>query len=228
MSSLKDNIEPLESDMKAVPPRISVYHDLPFAIMRYDPTDEWELRREIKLLAIHTVRTRMAAGLPADPTCTSQASTLSLPGIIAYVVENNHYRITEVHDYLETFTNPDQADRNVDLVIAHLVDYDWWLRNGKANGTTLQRQVGVMAEISVYTRGQVHAFVAFDPLREVAYRCRAQHSSHNPWSSMELVTKAIGEQGCLGVKLYPPMVSARPAMRSSHPISGICPDFPLG
>jgi hypothetical protein len=51
MPSLRDSIAPLESDLKAVPPRISVYHDLPFAIMRYDPTDEWELRREIKLLA---------------------------------------------------------------------------------------------------------------------------------------------------------------------------------
>jgi hypothetical protein len=51
MSSLKDSIGPLESDLKALPPRINVYHDLPFAIMRYDPTDEWELRREIKLLA---------------------------------------------------------------------------------------------------------------------------------------------------------------------------------
>jgi Domain of unknown function (DUF1788) len=51
MSSLRDSIAPLESDLKAVPPRINVYHDLPFAIMRYDPTDEWELRREIKLLA---------------------------------------------------------------------------------------------------------------------------------------------------------------------------------
>ena len=51
LSSLKDSIAPLESDLKAVPPRINVYHDLPFAIMRYDPTDEWELRREIKLLA---------------------------------------------------------------------------------------------------------------------------------------------------------------------------------
>jgi hypothetical protein len=51
MSSLKDSIAPLEGDLKAVPPRISVCHDLPFAIMRYDPTDEWELRREIKLLA---------------------------------------------------------------------------------------------------------------------------------------------------------------------------------
>ena len=51
MSSLKDSIAPLESDLKAEPPRISVYHDLPFAIMRYNPTDEWELRREIRLLA---------------------------------------------------------------------------------------------------------------------------------------------------------------------------------
>lgn len=51
MSSLKDSLAPLESDLKAVPPRISVYHDLPFAILRYNPTDEWELRRELKLLA---------------------------------------------------------------------------------------------------------------------------------------------------------------------------------
>ena len=51
MSSLKDRIELLENDLKAVPSRISVYHDLPFAILRYDPSDEWELRREIKLLA---------------------------------------------------------------------------------------------------------------------------------------------------------------------------------
>jgi hypothetical protein len=51
MPSLKDNIVHLESDLKATPIRINVYHDLPFAIMRYDPTDEWELRREIKMLA---------------------------------------------------------------------------------------------------------------------------------------------------------------------------------
>ena len=50
MSSLKDSIALLESDLRAVPPRINVYHDLPFAILRYDPADEWELRREVKLL----------------------------------------------------------------------------------------------------------------------------------------------------------------------------------
>jgi hypothetical protein len=51
MSSLKQRIELLETDLRAVPPRISVYHDLPFAILRYDPTEEWALRREVRLLA---------------------------------------------------------------------------------------------------------------------------------------------------------------------------------
>src|ERR1700682_5522921 len=51
MSSLKDRIELLENDLNAVPPRISVYHDLPFAILRYEPTEEWSLRREVELLA---------------------------------------------------------------------------------------------------------------------------------------------------------------------------------
>ncbi len=50
MSSLKDSIALLESDLVAEPPRVSVYHDLPFAIMRYDPKDEWALRWQIKLL----------------------------------------------------------------------------------------------------------------------------------------------------------------------------------
>jgi hypothetical protein len=49
--SLKERIEFLEDDMRAAPPRISVYHDLPFAVLRYDPAEEWELRREVKLLA---------------------------------------------------------------------------------------------------------------------------------------------------------------------------------
>jgi hypothetical protein len=51
MSSLRQRIELLEADLKAVPPRISVYHDLSFAILRYEPTEEWELRREARLLA---------------------------------------------------------------------------------------------------------------------------------------------------------------------------------
>jgi hypothetical protein len=48
---LTERIEQLEADLKATPMRISVYHDLPFAILRYDPAEEWELRREARLLA---------------------------------------------------------------------------------------------------------------------------------------------------------------------------------
>ena len=51
MSSLKERIDLLEQDLRAEPQRISVYHDLPFAILRYDPRDEWQLRREVRLLA---------------------------------------------------------------------------------------------------------------------------------------------------------------------------------
>ncbi|MCX6675775.1 MAG: hypothetical protein NTW84_05085, partial [Methanothrix sp.] len=51
MLSLKESIEMLENDLIARPPRISVYHDLPFAVLRYDPQDEWELRRHLRLLA---------------------------------------------------------------------------------------------------------------------------------------------------------------------------------
>ena len=50
MSLLNNRIEFLENDLKANPPRISVYRDLPFAIFRYDPCEEWALRRETHLL----------------------------------------------------------------------------------------------------------------------------------------------------------------------------------
>lgn len=49
--SLNDRISLLENDLKAAPPRISVHHDLPFAILRYEPHEEWKVRREAKLLA---------------------------------------------------------------------------------------------------------------------------------------------------------------------------------
>jgi hypothetical protein len=57
--SLNERISMLEQDLAATPPRISVYHDLPFAILRYDPEDEWRLRTEMRLLA-----TRLEARVP--------------------------------------------------------------------------------------------------------------------------------------------------------------------
>jgi len=51
MLSLKERIDLLQADLEAQPMRISAYRDLPFAILRYDPHEEWELRRRVRLLA---------------------------------------------------------------------------------------------------------------------------------------------------------------------------------
>lgn len=50
MSSLKERIELLEGDLTASPMRIATSHDVPYAVLRYAPTDEWVMRREIRLL----------------------------------------------------------------------------------------------------------------------------------------------------------------------------------
>lgn len=51
MSSLKEQLEQLEKDLAKDVVTISPYHDLPFAIFRYDPQLEFEIRKEIKFLA---------------------------------------------------------------------------------------------------------------------------------------------------------------------------------
>lgn len=51
MSSLQERIEILERDLLANPPRISSYHDLPFAILHYDPPVEYEARKQLRLFA---------------------------------------------------------------------------------------------------------------------------------------------------------------------------------
>lgn len=51
MSSLKERIEWLERELPPNSPRFKIHEDLPFAILRYDPKEEWDLRREVRLLA---------------------------------------------------------------------------------------------------------------------------------------------------------------------------------
>jgi hypothetical protein len=52
LSSLSADIRRLEVDLTARPARISAYHDLPFAILRYNAEEEWDLRREVRRLAV--------------------------------------------------------------------------------------------------------------------------------------------------------------------------------
>jgi len=50
VSSLKERIQRLESDLHAQPMRHYVYSDLPFAVFCYPPDQEWTMRREMRLL----------------------------------------------------------------------------------------------------------------------------------------------------------------------------------
>ena len=50
--SLVDNLKILEADLVAQPIRIAAHSDMPFAIFRYAPSDEFTLRRQLRLLAI--------------------------------------------------------------------------------------------------------------------------------------------------------------------------------
>ena len=52
MSSLDREIKILERDLAARPPRIAAHSDMPFAIFRYDPVEEYALRRAVRLLSI--------------------------------------------------------------------------------------------------------------------------------------------------------------------------------
>ena len=52
MSSCADSLEQLKSDLTAYPMRIAAHQDMPFAIFRYTPSDEFLLRKQLRLLAI--------------------------------------------------------------------------------------------------------------------------------------------------------------------------------
>ena len=52
MSSLKERIHKLQSDLEQRPLRHAIYSDLPFAVFCYQPEDEWQMRGEIQRLKI--------------------------------------------------------------------------------------------------------------------------------------------------------------------------------
>lgn len=122
----------------------------------------------------------------------------SVQGIIDFVLQNFQYRYVSVHDYLRTYNQ--KGSRVVDLMLPSMVDYDFWLAKGSQTRTPLATQVEVMRQITIVTGGRVHAFVPFDPLRQVAFELGKTSKD-----SFSLVADAIQTKGCVGVKLYPPM-----------------------
>lgn len=50
-SFLEQSLKQLEQDLVSEPMRIAAHSDMPFAILRYDPRDEFALRKHLRLLA---------------------------------------------------------------------------------------------------------------------------------------------------------------------------------
>jgi predicted TIM-barrel fold metal-dependent hydrolase len=131
-------------------------------------------------------------------TAAVLGSQPSLVGYIQFVLHNFNYRHVNAIDYLTTYSKG--SVRKVDLVVASMVDYDWWLAQGKATRTSLSEQVELMGQISVLLAGRVHGFVSYCPFREAMTL-----DSQGVGDSMRLVKRAVETRGFIGVKLYPPM-----------------------
>jgi hypothetical protein len=119
-------------------------------------------------------------------------------GYIQFVLHNFNHRHVNAIDYLTTYSKG--SSRKIDLVVASMVDYDWWLARGRATPTPLQEQVDVMSQVSVLLGGRVHGFAPFCPFREAMTL-----DSSGTGDAMRLVKSAIETRGFIGVKLYPPM-----------------------
>lgn len=90
-----------------------------------------------------------------------------------------------------------------DLFVPAMVDLDEHLRDHSP--VTLRQQIDLMEYIFVITGGRFHGYVSFDPLRQARYDTSKRNSRESPLSPLNMVKRAVLEQGFIGVKLYPPM-----------------------
>jgi len=119
MSSLAQRIELLEEDLKADPPRISAYHDLPFAIFRYDPEEEWSLRRETKLLATRLQETGRRVSIIPMSTLLWRAIEES-EGIKAVIDLEKDRGFLEAQEQVTTYLSDPDWRPLAGLVTEHL------------------------------------------------------------------------------------------------------------
>ncbi|HOM70923.1 MAG TPA: DUF1788 domain-containing protein [Armatimonadota bacterium] len=123
MLSLAERIELLENDLKSVPSRISVYHDLPFAIFRYEPKEEWELRRQLRLLSTRLLENGKAIEF------ISLADLLweiidTTEGLDAIVELENDRGYKAAQDQVTTYMSDRDWKPLVDVLVKHLEKLD--------------------------------------------------------------------------------------------------------
>lgn len=115
-----------------------------------------------------------------------------------FVVEMFQFRYVSLYNYLVTYS---REEIKPDLVLTHIVDYDWPLNKGRKTKSDLVSQILLMSALVKKSKGLLQYFVPYCPFRHVAFLKNPQ-STFNP---LELIKTAVFEHGALGVKTYPPM-----------------------
>ena len=108
MLSLKERFDLLESDLKASPPAFTMSSDLPFAIFRYDPTEEWVVRREIQLLATRIKNTTRKNVHKLKLSKLYWKSIEESEGVAALIQYEQEYGFAPSEDQIRTYlSDPD-------------------------------------------------------------------------------------------------------------------------
>jgi hypothetical protein len=155
-----------------------------------------------------------AASARAATAIKASEDTTAVDRYLEFIIQGFQYRYVNIQDYTSpgevASTIPVPAPkRTVDLMIANLVDYDWPLAEGRITPTPIRDQLKVMEQISVMKHGQVHAFLPYCPMRQVAMKAkkrgRGLHSTEGSDLTLEEMKNFIKTRGFIGFKLYPPM-----------------------
>ena len=113
---LRNDLEPILSspDPSA---KLSAYHDMPYALFRYDPEQEYDLRRELTMLATRLTQKGKRVTRISLAECLLEAMTSQRPLEDWYDAERNG----SVDEVVQTITNVlEQYAPLVDLVAAKM------------------------------------------------------------------------------------------------------------
>ena len=123
MLSLKERIEWLERELPPNPPRFRIHDELPFAILRYDPQEEWALRREAKYLA-----TRLSnAGLQVVTISLAELMWEAIEkseGVGAIVALEKEWGFDRAQEQVNVYLSDPDFSPLRDLLVARLAGLD--------------------------------------------------------------------------------------------------------
>ena len=119
VARLKGDLEPVLS-LPDPRPRISAYHDMPYALFRYDPAEEFALRQEVRLLETRLSAKNKRVRRISLAECLDTALRLQRPLKDWFDVEREHGTDTVV-DTVHAVLSEGESSL-VDLVAAQLPD----------------------------------------------------------------------------------------------------------